>query len=366
MLYLPDMKILRGTFLICILLLALHSCGEKPVISPDDPEITPSLAYAAPDNNNFRRVGYFPYYRDLSSAGIPDSTLLRLDVACFAFAEIQPDFTVKVPSPNELYNLVRRCKELGVKVFLSFNGEHSIYARMVSKKGYRSVFINSLMELVQRYGIDGIDNDWEYPSTKDGSSKGNLCLMRELSNILHAPGVNKYLTAAITCGKYVGSYSNGILDEVYPCVDWFNVMTYDDFSTTTAGIHHSPMELLETGYKYWVETRGMPPAKFVGGIPIYGRPSGMTQSGTVLTYKGIIEQGGDPDKNQAEVTSSSYNNGKTKYTVYYNGRPLVRKKTRFCMDKGVGGIMFWEAGQDTHDGTSLIKAAYDEIFKQQI
>lgn len=359
------MKNFQRLLAICIMIVAAYSCGEKPIVPPGDdvPEAVPQLTFPAPENNHFRRVGYFPYYRDLTAVGIPDSTLLRLDVACFAFAEIQSDFTVKVQSNTELYNLVRRCKELGVMVFLSFNGDHDLFARMVSKQKYREVFIKSVMEVVDRYDLDGVDNDWEYPSTKDRSSVGNLYLMRELSNILHAPEKGKYLTAAITCGKYVGSYSNGILDDCYKCVDWFNVMSYDDFSTTQAGVHHSPFELLETAYKYWVGTRFMPPKKFVGGIPIYGRPAGITQSGTVLTYKGIIEQGGDPDANEALVTSSSYNNGNTQYIVYYNGRPLVREKTRYCLEKGVGGIMFWEAGQDTHDSTSIIKAAYDEIFK---
>lgn len=342
----------------------LYSCGEKPVTPPDNQgeEVVPELVYGAPENTSFKKVGYFPYYRDLSRAGIPDSTLQRLDVACFAFAQIQSDYTVKVQSTSELYTLVTRCKELGVKVVLSFNGDHSLYARMVSSSRRREIFIKSVMDVVNKYGMDGVDNDWEYPSTKDGSSRGNLYLMREFSNILHAPGEEKLLTAAITCGKYEGSYSNGILSECFPCMDWCNVMVYDDFSTTQPGIHHSPMELMETAYNYWVGKRKMPTKKFVGGIPIYGRPAGITQSGTVLTYKSIIGQGGDPDANQAEVTSSSYNDGKTKYTVYYNGRPLVREKTRYCLDNGTGGIMFWEAGQDTHDSTSIIKAAYDEIM----
>lgn len=364
------MKNLKRFLLICLIMTGLYSCGEKPIVIPEEneevPETVPELIYAAPENKEFRRVGYFPYYRDLSEFGIPDSTILRLDIACFAFAEIQQDFTVKLHGDAELYTLVRRCKELGVKVLLSFNGDHSIYAEMVKKEKTRAIFINSVMQIVDAYGLDGVDNDWEYPSTKDASSTGNLYLMREFSNILHAPNVNKFLTAAITCGKYVGAYSNGILSDCFPCLDWCNVMVYDDFSTTQAGIAHSPMSLMETAYKYWVETRKMPLHKFVGGIPIYGRASGITQKGTVLTYKNIIEQGGDPDKNEAMVTSSSYNNGNTPYMIYYNGRPLVREKTRYCLDKGVGGIMFWEAGQDTKDSTSIIKAAYDEIFKEAI
>lgn len=362
------MKTLKRLIIVFLFAFALFSCGEKPIVNPDNddsvPEAVPLLTHPAPENKVFRRVGYFPYYRDLSQGGIPDHILTCLDVACFAFAEIQHDFTVKVHQPSELYTLVRRCKELGIKVFISFNGEHDLYAQMVKKGGTRAIFINSIMEVVNKYGLDGVDNDWEYPSTKDGSSRGNLYLMREFSNILHAPGTDKFLTAAITCGKYVGSYSNGILEECFPCVDWFNVMSYDDFSTSEPGVFHSPMELLETAYVYWVETRKMPLNKFVGGIPIYGRPSGITQSGTVLTYKNIIEQGGDPDENRALVTSSSYENGSKEYWVYYNGRPLVREKTRYCLDKQTGGIMFWEAGQDTSDSTSLIKAAYDEIFNK--
>lgn len=344
-----------------ILIAAASSCTKITPDNPDQPEqeTIPELIYKAPDNDGFKMIAYFPYYRELDPASIPDSTILRLDIACFAFATIKDDFTVDLHQAGNLYILASRCKALGVKVLLSFNGDHSIFLRMTLKQSYRDIFIKSLKEIVDRYGLDGIDNDWEYPTMKDQSYKGNLYLMRELSNYLHSPQENKLLTMAITCGKYVGNISNGIIDGCYPCVDWFNVMTYDDFSTTTPYIHHSTFELLETGYNYWVNTRGVPLKKFVGGIPVYGRASGITQSGTTLTYKSILEQGGDPDANEAVVTSSSYNNGTTPYTIYYNGRPLVRQKVDFCIEKGTAGVMFWEAGQDMHDERSLIKAASD-------
>ncbi len=363
------MKNLKRIFALCIMIGAIYSCGKPfvpPEIDEDDQDVNitpPELIYPAPKNTKFVKVGYFPYYRDLSVAGIPDSTLLRLDVACFAFATIQNDFTVKLESPSVLMTLARRCRQLGVKVLISFNGKHDTYSRMVSQKSTREVFISSVMGIVEEYGLDGVDNDWEYPSTKNGSAQGNLYLMREFSNILHAPNVNKLLTAAIVPGKYEGSNSNGILQETFDCVDWFNIMTYDDFSTSVPGIHHSPMSLMEVAYNYWIVKRGLPTHKFVGGIPIYGRASGITQSGTTMTYKSILAQGGSPDENSAWVTSSSYNGGNTPYEVFYNGRPLVREKTRFCIDKGLGGVMFWEAGQDTHDDTSIIKTAYDEAKK---
>lgn len=85
----------------------------------------------------------------------------------------------------------------------------------------------------------------------------------------------------------------------------------------------------------------MPKYKFVGGISVYGRPSDSQNNGKAFTYAGILAQGGDPDGYKAHVSSSSYTGD-----VYYNGRTFVQKKTRYCIDQGVGGIMFWEVGQD--------------------
>lgn len=341
------------------------SCSKIDPVIPDpvipEPEIPATLIYAAPENTGFQKIAYFPYYRELDPSSIPDTTLKMIDVACFAFATINSNFTVTLQQAGNLIILAERCKKLGVKVLISFNGEHSIYASMVSKQQSRETFINSIKNIVDTYKLDGVDNDWEYPTKKDNSYQGNVYLMRELSNWLHSPTEGKLLTMAITCGKYVGNISNGITEDVFPCVDWFNVMSYDDFSTSVPGIHHSPFSLLVTAYNYWVGTRQMPKNKFVGGIPIYGRASGITQSGTTLTYKSILEQGGDPDANEATVTSSSYNNGNTSYTIYYNGRPLVREKVDYLITNKTGGYMFWEAGQDMHDDRSIIKTAFDEL-----
>ncbi len=346
-----------------LLFFILMASCTKEIVKPDpeEPSPVPQLIYSAPANKDTQIIAYFPYYQEVNSESIPDSKLKMIDVACFAFAQLNSNFTVTVPNQEKLKILSDRCKALGVKVVISFNGKHSDYLTMVSNAENRNIFINSLKNIVDTYSLDGIDNDWEYPSAKDGSDIGNLYLMRELSNYCHDPKVNKLLTMAITCGKYVGNYTNGIKNELYECVDWFNVMTYDDFSTTVSGIHHSPLSLVEIAYEYWVKKRQLPISKFITGIPIYGRPSGISQSGNVLTYKNIIKQGGSPDENSAQVFSSNYLNGTTPYTIYYNGRPLVREKCRYTLDHNLGGIMFWEAGQDTQDETSIIATAYKEM-----
>lgn len=332
---------------------------DRPQIR-DEYDLTVTELYKAPENKKFQKVGYFPSYRNFTVSDMTDERLKMVDVACFAFASINDNYTLSVQEPAKLTALVARCRANGVKVLISLNGGHKLFAAMTSSPSARGTFIASLRNIVETYGLDGVDNDWEYPKASDGSGAGNTALMKELSAWLHDPTVNKLLTMAIAPGKYAASAS-GIERECYDYVDWFNIMVYDDFSTTVPGINHSPFALMQTAYDYWVVQKGLPGYKFVGGIPVYGRASGITQSGTTMGFGTILSKGGDPDKNEATVTSSTYNSGTTPYTIYYNGRPLVRQKTRFCIDNHLGGVMFWEAGQDCKDDRSLIKAAFDEV-----
>ena len=310
----------------------------------------------APQNTRFRKVVYYPSYRNI--AGIPDENLKMADVACFAFASINDDYTLTVEKPEKLRALAARCKRLGVKIVISFagHGHHTTFVKMTAHPKHRSTFIRSLREIVETYQLDGVDNDWEFPRTSDGSDQGNTALMRELSAWLHDPAVDKLLTMSIASGEYRGAIASAIQDECFEYVDWFNVMCYDNYlgwgEKTPAP---DPLEMLKIAYNYWVGTRHVPKWKFVGGISTYGRPSDEQNNGKAFSFATILAQGGDPDHYVAQVQSSSYTG-----PVYYNGRPFVRQKTRYCIDQGVGGIMFWEAGHDSQDERSLIRAAYDE------
>ena len=328
---------------------------EQPQISASF-TLTVSPVRKAPRNTRFRKVVYYPSYRDL--ANIPDRNLKMADVACFAFASINQDYTLTVEKPDKLRALAARCKRLGVKIVISFagHGHHAIFVKMTAQPKHRDTFIRSLREIVETYDLDGVDNDWEFPRTTDGSDAGNTALMRELSAWLHDPAVDKLLTMSIASGEYRGAIASAIQDECFDYVDWFNIMCYDNYlgwaDKTPAP---DPLEMLTIAYDYWVGTRRVPKWKFVGGISTYGRPSDEQNNGKAFSFATILAQGGDPDGYVATVSTSSYTG-----PVYYNGRPFVRQKTRYCIDQGVGGIMFWEAGHDSQDERSLIRAACDE------
>ncbi len=328
----------------------------------------PKLVFPAPANEYFRKIAYFPSYRAVDASGMPDSVLDHLDIGCFAFATFDANGAITVAVPAKLPVLVSRMHAKGKKVMLSFKGTSSaVMGELVSTREGRKKVVSALLSTIRQYSLDGVDNDWEYPSTTKTAAnglttaKGNLYLMTELSNELHriAAG-NKLVTMATTSGKYAGSYRDAILDELMPALDWINVMTYDDYSTSVAGQNHASWTYFANSFNYWTVTRAFDKKKVVMGLPCYGRASGITQSGTTMGFATILGQGGDPDKDEAEVTVNNSNYSGT-YTIYYNGRTTIAKKAKYCLDNGCGGYMFWEAGQDIHDDRSLIKAAYDAV-----
>jgi chitinase len=315
------------------------------------------ISIQAPPGFGYYVVGYFPSYR--SVAEVPDVKFRMTNVVIYAFFSVNSSGTVDVVNPSTLAAMMTKARANNAKVFVGLNdgtGDGKTnFKNMASSIAGRTNFVKDVMNKVRQYGFDGVDVDWEFPTTADGTDITYTAMMKELSDSLHRDA-RYYLSAAITAGKYSGGIRDAIKNEIFPYVDFFNIMAYDDFSTTTPYRHHSDYALAQTCLNYWLTTRGMPSSKCVLGFPAYGRPSGITQTNTVLSYKAILGQGGNPQLDSAIVTAGGFNN----YTIYYNGQYTVKRKAKLAKDIA-NGVMMWEKWQDTGDGTSLLKAACDTV-----
>lgn len=348
----------RFVLAVLILLFTVTACSKKggtidPGPTPPPPPPPPPVI-AAPPAFGYYVVGYFPSYRD--AATVPDQKFRMCNVVNYAFASVNTGGSVTLANPAMLTAVAAKAKANNAKVFISINGAHTDFKNMAASATGRTGFINSVMNLVRQYDLQGVDMDWEFPSTSDGTDASFTLLMKELSDSCHL-NAKYYLTAAITAGKYAGSYRDAIRTELFAYVDWFNVMAYDDFSTSVPYKHHSDMALAQTCLNYWLVTRGMPRAKCVLGLPAYGRPSGITQSGTILTYSAILARGGSPLSDSAVVTVAGI---ASPYTIYYNGQHTAKLKAMLAKTQA-NGVMMWEKGQDAHDVNSLLKAACDTV-----
>lgn len=327
-----------------------NACKKDSPAPAPNPAPVPIFA---PADFGFKVVGYFPSYRSVTA--IPDTKFKMTNVVNYAFFTLAGS-GLTLNSPATFTAVIAKCRANNAKIFMSVNGAVADFKTNTATTAARNSLVKTIMNTVRQYVLDGVDIDWEFPSTSDGTDVQFTALMKELSDSLHTNG-KYYLTAAITPGKYAGSYRDAIQTAVFTYVDWFNVMVYDDFSTTVAFKQHSDMALANSSMNYWLTTRAMPAAKFVLGLPGYGRPSGITQTNTVLTYSGILAQGGSPLSDSATVTASGY---ASPFTIYYNGQPTVKLKTMLAKQRG-NGVMLWEKGQDANDNNSLLKAVCDTI-----
>jgi chitinase len=349
-------KYLLNVVIATSLLSAISSCKKATVPTPTPaPPLTPSII-APPTPFGFYVVGYFPAYRSLT--GVPAVKFKMCNVVNYAFATINNTGNLVITNTTHFISVRDFAKANGAKVFISISGAAADFKTAAADAAGRSALVNKAMNIARTYQLDGLDIDWEFPRTDDGTDITYTAFMKQLSDSCHTDR-KYYLTAAITAGKYAGAVRDAIKTELLTgnYIDWFNIMSYDDFNNVLPYQHHTNLALANTSMNYWVTTRGMPANKAVLGIAGYGRPSGIANTTRLnLSFGDILLQGGNPQSDSAVVSASGVSN----YTIYYNGIATVKKKAMLAKQMG-NGIMLWEKSQDDHGGNSLLKAVCDTI-----
>jgi len=146
---------------------------------------------------------------------------------------------------------------------------------------------------------------------------------------------------------------------IYPYVDRVQVMTYDMIMPPSQGgnyLHHAKFEETKEVIESFVE-RGCPQSKLALGIPAYGRHA--YDPGQVMTYSEVVRAVKNVDELRSLRTRKEFNG-------YLFDSPVdVREKVKWAGERNLGGVFFWEAGQDNFfeansDGRGLIQSAADE------
>lgn len=318
---------------------------------------TPSKA-GNPNENDFKVVGYafFPGGKgDVNR--IPYEYLTDIN---FAFARPAADSSGNLEPlryPDLLRDLVAQAHANGVRVFISVGGFNigdgpgidDRFEILANSERSRTTFAHSVMQMIRDFDLDGADVDWEFPEPFEPSFSDFVSLMRELSDSLRPAG--KKLTAAVE--SHHEHYTYGVSDEIFPIVDWLNIMTYDNEYIGSHRPHpltpHSPYWLQLVAYDQWVTQRGLPSDKAVMGVPFYGK----ARNKRGLPYHRLLAMGADPYSDVYADPSSD-----TPDSVYYNGIRTIKKRTQHAM-ANAAGIMIWHIMEDTTGQYSLLKAIHE-------
>ena len=300
---------------------ALVACGTQMSGDVSSPE--PAAA--------FRVIGY------VTDTGlqISDAQLEQLTHVNYAFALPGRDGSLEgLANPWKLQDYVERSHERGVEVLISIGGwgPDPEFEALAADPASRERFVSEVTALVDEFGLDGADIDWEYPDP-GASAERFVSLMQELRAALPP---DKLLTAAVAA---VGPSADGVLPEVFESVDFINVMAYDG-----GGDAHSPMSYAEDALDYW-HARGLAADRTVLGVPFYTRPA-------EVSFREMVEA----DPGAADVDEFDWHGTMQNY----NGLRTMRAKTDLAMRRA-SGIMIWTVAHDTTDDTSLLRAIRQTI-----
>lgn len=273
----------------------------------------------------------------------------------------------------------------------------------------RAKFIQSAKAFIEQYQLDGMDMDWEYPGISGAGTMARpedtqnfTALMKGLREMLDTFDTPKILTFA--SAGWERYYDFIEVDEVMKYADYMNVMTYDQVSGESIYTgHHTPLgratkeDLSGTPFQAELDSqylskekidnephsaekivayllaRGVKPAQIVIGSAFYGR----VWKGVPPDHHGLYQKSNGihigwyayHEIRSKYETDSSFvrywdENAKAPYLyqaadsllVSYDDTVSVALKMRFAKEKQLGGIMFWELGNDTKEPGSLLDA----------
>jgi len=179
-----------------------------------DPNLCTHLCYgfANMDNSTWKAVAYDPWY-----------DLAPWDEGCdgdHCHYDSYRRFNALKQQNNKLKTL------LSIGGWNSGSGQWSIMAADPNK---RSIFIQSSVNLITKYGFDGVDFDWEYPGDREGSDPEHdredfTILVEELGAALHAQG--KILTAAVSPDPDRADVGYDV-PRIFNAMDFVSIMDYD-------------------------------------------------------------------------------------------------------------------------------------------
>lgn len=290
---------------------------------------------------DFKIVGYFPYYRFDYAEQIEFNKLTHVNIS---FANpINNQGTLSV-GDEDIDPIVSMAHDGGADVFIALAGgaltsTWSSAWTHLQKPQNRSAFIHKIVQYCDNHDLDGVDVDLEWGGVGENYSG----FVIELSDSLHANG---YQISAALPGTYrFPDVSNNAL----AAFDFINMMAYNltgPWDPDNPG-PHSPYSFAVSSKNYWVE-QGVSKSKLTLGVPFYGYTFNGSDVSS-FTYRTIVAE--DSENAYHDQSGSSY----------YNGIPTIKNKTTYAMNQDLDGVMIWEIGQDSYDEYSLLSAIYGVV-----
>ncbi len=284
----------------------------------------------------------------------------------YAFGHVNETFDgVLVNNPERLHKIVAlKDSAPSLHVLLSIGGWGSgRFSEMAADSLNRLSFARDCKRVVDEFGLDGIDIDWEYPtsnaagiSASPDDTKNFTKMMRDIRQEI---GPDKELTlATVATAQYIDFH--GIL----PYIDFVNTMAYDMANPPQlhSGLYDSentPDITSDRCIRAHLQA-GVPPSMLVLGMPFYGRGREPFHTFAEFSKMDKLPEG-YTEKWDSLAMVPYIVNDKNELVLGYEDPRSIAIKCDYILENDLRGGMYWDYACDSENG-SLIKTVADKII----
>lgn len=375
------MKMANKLLLMVGFALGLAACGTEKSQSEE-----PQKAFI---ENSLDIIAYYSG----SGADIGNYPIEKLDQIIYSFLHLKGN-ELAVDNAEDSLSLLQIAalkKEYpGLKVLVALGGWGGCEtcSEIFSTEENRKTFALSVISLLKKYNVDGLDLDWEYPaisgypghSYKPEDKQNFTALVQELRSAMG----NDYELSFAAGGSDRFLINSVEWDKVMPMFDRVNLMSYDlvgGFSGSTG--HHTPLfsnpdqQSSANDAIQFLDSIGVPMEKIVIGGAFYARMwenvanenNGLYQSGKFLKaisypeLDDILSTSNDFTTfwDSTSMAPYAYSESLGQFATYDDPRSLAAK-VQYVKEKKLGGIMFWELRNDKKQN-GLLNAIYESVNK---
>jgi chitinase len=277
-----------------------------------------------------------------------------------------------------------------LKVALAFGGWGGCRtcSNLFAVPANRTVFAQSVLAILQRYQLDGIDIDWEYPAIDEGPaghaySPSDKQTFTELLKAVRGALGNRYELsfAAGVFPKYL--YNSIEWKKVMPLVDRVHLMSYDMVNRKSAftghhtALYSTPFQSVSIDNTIrFLDSLRIARDKVVIGAALYARTYSVADTSNHGLYRPAVFEGFAVYKSYHQRFAAS--NGFTGYWddiakvpycfnavkkvfATFDDERSVTLKTKYAIAKDLNGLLIWELRQD--DGQQRLLHAITTTLK---
>jgi chitinase len=347
------------------------------------------LGSAAPTVSKPEVIAYvFVKDRVIQPGEIAASELTRIN---YAFSNIEngkmlEGFAHDADNFAALNALKRKNPDLKILVSVGGWTWSKNFSDVSLTKDSRKVFIDSVMSFLDRYQLDGLDIDWEYPGMSGDNNRFRPEDKQNYTKLIHelrqrfdrqGKSTRKHLALSIATGSSDEVLRHTEMHKVQKYLDTVNLMAYDYYepdSDTVTG-NHAPLFTdpadpkhvsADVSVRHYLAA-GVPSHKIVLGVPFYGHvwgdvadvSHGLFQPGKAAanafsSYGHVsthMQDGFERFWDKAASVPYMYSS-RDHVFVSYEDPESLGIKCEYVLQHHLGGIMFWDYSGDA-EGTLL-------------